>query len=107
MTTTSRIAAGLATAGLVAAAAVLTAVPATAASKGSISIYNNCGRAVSTTIHRLGGAMIAGTAAAPAGSRYSYPVYAGGYLVRVPAGQRTVTVLDVPGKVHVVSVKAC
>ncbi|GAA1310544.1 hypothetical protein [Saccharothrix xinjiangensis] len=107
MTTTSRVAAGIATAGLIVAGAVLTATPATAATKGNISIYNNCGRPAITTIHRLNGDMIAGTGAAPAGSRFSYPVYAGTYQVRVPAGARNVTVLNVSGKVHTVSVKAC
>ncbi|MGM1057973.1 hypothetical protein [Saccharothrix sp. Mg75] len=106
-TTSSRIAAGIAAAGLAVAGAVLAAAPATAASTGYISIYNNCGGPVVTTVHRLSGAMIAGTSAAPAGSRYSYPVAAGTYQVRVPAGPRNVTVLNVAGKVHTVSVKAC
>lgn len=107
MTTTSRIVAGIAATGLAVAGAVLAATPAMAATMGYISIYNNCGGPVVTTIHRLNGDMIAGTGAAPAGSRYSYRVNAGTYQVRVPAGPRNVTVLNVAGKVHTVSVKAC
>lgn len=105
MTTTRRVLTGLATAGLF--ISVLGAGSATAASRGNIYIYNTCGKAVSTTIHRTDGTMIAGTAAAPAGSRFRYPVNAGTYHVRVPAGTRTVKVLNFAGKVHSVVVKAC
>ncbi|RSN63349.1 hypothetical protein DMH01_12245 [Amycolatopsis sp. WAC 04182] len=105
MTTTRRAFAVLATAGL--ALSVLGAGSASAATKGKIYIYNTCGSAVSTTIHRTDGSMIAGTGAAPAGSYFGYPVYPGAYQVRVPAGNRNVRVLDLGGKAHSVVVKAC
>ncbi|MGI5499062.1 hypothetical protein [Lentzea sp. CA-135723] len=105
MTTTRRLVTGLATAALVMSA--LSAGTATAATKGRIVINNNCGKAASTTIHRTNGDMIAGTAAAPAGTSFGYPVYPGTYVVRVPAGSKTVKVLDVSPKAHTVIVKAC
>ncbi|UUV34113.1 hypothetical protein NQK81_11895 [Amycolatopsis roodepoortensis] len=105
MTTTRRAFAVLATAGLV--ISVLGAGSASAATKGKIIIYNTCGSAVSTTIHRTDGSMIAGTGAAPAGSYFGYPVYPGTYQVRVPAGNRNVRVLDLGSKAHAVVVKAC
>ncbi|GHH39296.1 hypothetical protein [Lentzea cavernae] len=105
MTTTRRLITGLATAALVMSA--LTTGTATAATKGRIVINNNCGKAVSTTIHRTSGSMIAGTAAAPAGSSFGYPVAPGTYVVRVPAGAKTVKVLDVSPKAHSVIVRAC
>lgn len=85
MTTTRRVLTGLAAAGLVISA--LGAGSASAATKGKIYISNNCGKAVSTTIHRTDGSTIAGTAAAPAGSYFGYPVYPGKYQVRVPMRQ--------------------
>ncbi|USX53584.1 hypothetical protein [Lentzea sp. HUAS12] len=105
MTTTRRILTGLATAGLF--VSVVGAGSATAATKGKIYISNNCGKAVATTIHRTSGAMIAGTSAAPAGSYFGYPVDPGTYVVRVPAGNRTVTILDLGGKAHTAVVRAC
>ncbi|RKT54101.1 hypothetical protein [Saccharothrix australiensis] len=105
MTTTRRVLTGLATAGLV--ISVLGAGSASAATKGKIIISNNCGKAVSTTIHRTDGSMIAGTGAAPAGSFLSYPVYPGTYQVRVPAGNRNVRILDLGGKAHAAVVRAC
>ncbi|WP_330276236.1 hypothetical protein OG205_11740 [Lentzea sp. NBC_00516] len=105
MTTTRRVLTGLAAAGLVISA--LGAGSASAATKGKIYISNNCGKAVSTTIHRTDGSTIAGTAAAPAGSYFGYPVYPGKYQVRVPAGKRDVTILDLGSKAHSVIVKAC
>ncbi|WP_433264619.1 hypothetical protein ACQPZF_35580 [Actinosynnema sp. CS-041913] len=105
MTTARRVLTGLATAGLL--ITVLGAGSATAATKGKIIIYNNCGKAVATTIHRTDGAMIAGTGAAPAGSYFPYPVNPGTYQVRVPAGNRNVRILDLGGKAHSVIVKAC
>lgn len=53
------------------------------------------------------GSTIAGTEAAPAGSYFGYPVHPGKYQVRVPAGNRDVTILDLGGKAHSVVVKAC
>lgn len=105
MTTTRRILTGLATTGLL--VSVVGAGSATAATKGKIYISIDCGKAVSTTIHRTGGAMIAGTSAAPAGSYFGYPVDPGTYVVRVPAGHRTVTILDLGGKAHTAVVRAC
>jgi len=105
MTTTRRVLTGLATAGLF--VSVLGAGSATAATKGKIYISNNCGKAVSTTIHRTDGSNIAGTAAAPAGSYFGYPVNPGTYQVRVPAGNRNVTILDLGSKAHSVVVRAC
>ncbi|MEU5694360.1 hypothetical protein [Actinosynnema sp. NPDC020468] len=105
MTTTRRVVTVLATAGLVISA--LGAGSATAATKGKIIISNNCGKAVPTTIHRTDGSQIAGTGAAPAGSYFSYPVDPGTYLVRVPAGQRTVKILDLSPKAHSAIVRAC
>ncbi|MGW6449832.1 hypothetical protein [Lentzea sp. NPDC055074] len=104
MTTTRRVLTGLATAGLF--ISVLGAGPATAATKGKIYISNNCGKAVKTEIYR-GGYMIAGTSAAPAGSYFGYPVNPGAYQVRVPAGNKNVTILDLGGKAHTVVVRAC
>ncbi|GAA3458203.1 hypothetical protein ACFFSW_03110 [Saccharothrix longispora] len=105
MTTTRRVLTGLATAGLL--ISVLGAGSATAATKGKIYISNNCGKAVSTTIHRTDGSMIAGTSAAPAGSYFDYPVNPGTYQVRVPAGTRTVRILDLGSKAHSAIVRAC
>ncbi|RDI24549.1 hypothetical protein [Lentzea flaviverrucosa] len=105
MTTTRRVLTGLAAAGLVISA--LGAGSASAATKGKIYISNNCGKAVSTTIHTTDGRNIAGTAAAPAGSYFGYPVNPGKYQVRVPAGNKTVTILDLGGKAHSVVVRAC
>lgn len=105
MTTTRRVLTGLAATALVFSA--LGAGSATAATKGKIYISNNCGKAVSTTIHRTNGSMIAGTAAAPAGSYFGYPVYPGTYQVRVPAGNRDVTILELGSKAHSVIVRAC
>jgi len=51
--------------------------------------------------------MIAGTAAAPAGSYLSYPVDPGTYQVRVPAGTRDVRILDLGTKAHSAVVRAC
>ncbi|MEV6907740.1 hypothetical protein [Amycolatopsis sp. NPDC051071] len=105
MTTTRRVLTVLATAGL--AISVFGAGSASAATKGKIYISNNCGKAVSTTIHRTDGSMIAGTGAAPAGSYFGYPVNPGTYQVRVPAGNRNVQILDLGGKAHSAIVKAC
>ncbi|WP_340684093.1 hypothetical protein LCL61_37340 [Amycolatopsis coloradensis] len=105
MTTTRRVFAVLATAGLV--ISVLGAGSASAATKGKIYISNNCGKVVSTTIHRTNGSMIAGTSSAPSGSYFGYPVDPGTYQVRVPAGNRDVTILDLGGKAHSVIVRAC
>jgi hypothetical protein len=105
MTTARRVLTGLAAAGLL--VSVLGVGSAAAATKGKIYISNNCGKAVSTTIHRTNGSMIAGTAAAPAGSYFGYPVHPGTYQVRVPAGNRNVTILDLGSKAHAVIVKAC
>ncbi|MEV0681948.1 hypothetical protein AB0I60_36045 [Actinosynnema sp. NPDC050436] len=105
MTTTRRVLTGLATAGLV--ISVLGTGTAAAATKGKIYISNNCGKAVATTVHRTDGTMIAGTAAAPAGSYFAYPVNPGTYQVRVPAGTRNVRVLDASPKAYSVIVRAC
>jgi hypothetical protein len=105
MTTTRRVLTGLAAAGLVLSA--LGAGTAGAATKGKIYISNNCGKAVPTTIHSTDGRNIAGTAAAPAGSYFGYPVSPGKYQVRVPAGKRDVTILDLGSKAHSVVVRAC
>ncbi|KZB85896.1 hypothetical protein [Amycolatopsis regifaucium] len=105
MTTTRRVLAILASTGL--AVSVLCAGSASAATQGKIYISNNCGKAVSTTIHRTDGSMIAGTSAAPAGSYFGYPVQPGTYQVRVPAGNRNVKILDLGSKAHSVIVKAC
>ncbi|WP_409496531.1 hypothetical protein [Amycolatopsis sp. cmx-11-12] len=105
MTTTRRVLTVLATAGL--AISVLGAGSASAATKGNIYISNNCGKAVSTTIHRTNGSMIAGTGAAPAGSYFGYPVDFGTYQVRVPAGNRNVKILDLGGRAQSAIVKAC
>jgi len=105
LTTAQRVLAVLATTGL--AVSALGAGSASAATKGKIYISNNCGGAVSTTIHRTDGSMIAGTGAAPAGSYFGYPVNPGTYEVRVPAGNRNVKILDLGGKAHSVIVKAC
>ncbi|EMD28294.1 hypothetical protein [Amycolatopsis azurea] len=105
MTTAQRVLAVLAATGL--AVSALGAGSASAATKGKIYISNNCGGAVSTTIHRTDGSMIAGTGAAPAGSYFGYPVNPGTYEVRVPAGNRNVKILDLGGKAHSVIVKAC
>ncbi|MDX3658999.1 hypothetical protein PV646_16975 [Streptomyces sp. ID05-26A] len=104
MTTTRRVLTGMATAGLF--ISVLGAGSATAATKGKIYISNNCGKAVATDILR-GGYVIAGTAAAPAGSYFGYPVNPGTYQVRVPAGTKTVKILDLGSKAHSVVVRAC
>ncbi|KOV78007.1 hypothetical protein [Nocardia sp. NRRL S-836] len=105
MTTTRRVLTGLAAAGLV--ISVLGTGSAGAATKGKIYISNNCGKAVSTTIHLTNGSMIAGTGAAPAGSYFGYPVNPGTYQVRVPAGNRNVTILDLGSKAHTAVVRAC
>ncbi|MEU4804546.1 hypothetical protein [Actinosynnema sp. NPDC023587] len=104
MTTTRRVLAGLATAGLF--ISVLGTGSATAATKGKIYISNNCGKAVSTTIH-INGRTIAGTGAAPAGSYFGYPVAPGTYQVYVPAGNKTVRIQDLSPRSHSAIVKAC
>ncbi|MBW4717268.1 hypothetical protein [Saccharothrix obliqua] len=104
MTTTRRVLTGLATAGLVVS---VLGVGSASAATGKIFISNNCGKAVSTTIHRTNGSMIAGTGAAPAGSYLGYPVSPGTYEVRVPAGNRQVRILDLGSKAHTAVVRAC
>lgn len=74
--------------------------------KGKIYIFNNCGKAAKTEIYR-GGYMIAGTSAAPAGSYFGSPANPGSYQVRVPAGNKNVTILDLGSKAHSVVVRAC
>ncbi|MEU6154403.1 hypothetical protein ABZ816_30855 [Actinosynnema sp. NPDC047251] len=62
---------------------------------------------MSVTVHRTDGSQIAGTAVAPAGSFFGYPVRLGTYQVRVPAGARNVQILDLSPGSHSVIVNTC
>ena len=107
MTSTRRALALLAGAGAAATTLALAAVPASAASTGYINVQNNCGRSVEVSVYDWRGQRIrGGVVDRDRTAAFTVPAPAT-YTVAVPAGDRVVTVLSLPDRIHGVGVKAC
>ncbi|MER5260576.1 hypothetical protein ABTZ99_00670 [Actinosynnema sp. NPDC002837] len=102
----------LASLGLALGGLAVTAVPASAASYGYINWTNNCsGARLYSIIYASGsksGTLVVQESNVPAGAKRSQRVQSGyTYNVTKSGGWGKVTIYNISGRVHAVSVKAC